>query len=923
MKGQMMKRGLAALLCAAMLFTQSAAVLAEGGDAAVVSALPLTVSAEYEDGYIKITVGNVTGSAQVDILNENGGSEASATVTAESPKLRLRLDAGTYTVKAGDATTTVTVPEPTATPTPDPTETPTPEPTATPTPEPTATPTPDPTATPTPDPTATPTPEPTETPTPEPTATPTPESTETPEPTPTPETTEETPTPSPDTTEETPTPVPEATATPTAEPTTEPTSTPTPEPTTEPTATPAAVSGLLGSTLNASNALLGSAAVQTEEAFDVKVTQREGMFIVTVTGAQQALVITLAKPDGSNDKATLESGSGRAYFADLVKGDYTVTVECVSGDTNYQYVTDVTLEAGVEADEPASIVATARAGENKIEVTVSDASDQPVMITLYQGNVIKDTARIEAGKGSVVFSGIAAGTYTAVAAYESGSTDTSCTIENLVVVDSVAKIAITSVKGGENKLTVTGTAQPNTDITLTTEPASIATIVRSDASGNFTATLVCSAGTYTAVYAQYGSDTASRVAATGTYTVASPTSRPPITVNPITEKDSTVIARSNPGTIVNLGTYDYGQTLTADSRGILQFSLPHEYVNGTKITFTVYYGNGKEFSYQYVVTVGTQTVYTQLKRGDKGYDVYELTQRLVELGYLKSATTGYDDTVVAAVRQFQANNGLAVDGIAGQLTQTALWSVSAIGAMESGIYPTLVRGDRGLALIYTLQQRLKDLGYYTIRVDGIFGSGTQRAVRDFQYVNGLTVTGKADHATQTLLYSSAAKPVGSVSSGSYVTLSRSSRYDARVVTLQRRLKALGYYAGSIDGYFGSQTYRAVRNFQYVNGLTVTGIADAYTQQVLYSSAAKTASGKTSGTTTTAGYRLLYWGCTGDAVTRLQKALLNAGYTQVRTADGIFGQWTYDAVCAFQKDNGLTVDGIAGKNTQNKLYGTSY
>ena len=57
--------------------------------------------------------------------------------------------------------------------------------------------------------------------------------------------------------------------------------------------------------------------------------------------------------------------------------------------------------------------------------------------------------------------------------------------------------------------------------------------------------------------------------------------------------------------------------------------------------------------------------------------------------------------------------------------------------------------------------------------------------------------------------------------------------------------------------------------------------------------------------------------------RLQKALLAAGYKQVRTADGIYGQWTYEAVRAFQKDHGLDVDGIAGRLTQNKLYGTNY
>ena len=230
----------------------------------------------------------------------------------------------------------------------------------------------------------------------------------------------------------------------------------------------------------------------------------------------------------------------------------------------------------------------------------------------------------------------------------------------------------------------------------------------------------------------------------------------------------------------------------------------------------------------------------------------------------------------------------------------------------------------------TLQQRLKDLGYYTIRVDGIFGSGTQRAVRWFQSVNGLSVTGKADNATQQLLYSSQAKAASGYSPDSYDTLSRSNRYNAAVVPLQRRLKALGYLSGSVDGYFGSNTYRAVRSFQSRNGLSVTGIADLGTQQLLYSSSARPASGSSSsgssssGTSTDTGYRLLYWGCRGDAVKKLQQALIDAGYkSYVRTADGNYGQWPDDAVRAYQKDVGLAVDGIAGRNTQNKLYGTTY
>lgn len=647
---------------------------------------------------------------------------------------------------------------------------------------------------------------------------------------------------------------------------------------------------------------------------------------VTVTEAkEQAVDVVLIRPDNTTDVRGLSAGNGTIRFENLADGSYSVVV---AYRAEVPGTSSVKREGLVVASAPpvaGTIVATASAGTNRVDVSVTAASNLPVAVTLMKNGVIQGTQRIEAGVGSVSFTALAAGTYSVSVDYAPSQANVRpYLIDGLVVVDTVRGIAITGVTGGENKLTITGTAQPNSDVTLTAEPAIPTAIVRAGSDGKFSAVLYCSPGTYTAVYAQYGTDTASRVKAQGTYVVTAPAVRPPITVNPVTEKDSTVIARTNPGTIVNLGTYDYGQTLTADERGMLQYSLPHWYVNGTKITFTVYYGNGKEHSYQYVVTVGQKQSYTLLKKGSRGQVVYDLTARLTELGYLTKAVRSYDDSVVAAVKHFQRNNGLAVDGIAGQLTQTALWSVAAIGAYESGVYPTLVRGDRGLALIYTLQQRLKDLGYYTIRVDGIFGSGTQRAVRDFQAVNGLYVTGKADHTTQVLLYSSAAKPAGSHSaSGGYVTLSRSSRYNARVVTLQRRLKALGYLSGSVDGYFGSQTYRAVRSFQQRNGIAVTGVADVHTQQVLYSASAKTYSGSAAGTTAGSGYRLLYWGCKGEDVKTLQKALLAAGYKQVRTADGIYGQWTYDAVCAFQKANGLAVDGVAGKDTQNKLYGTRY
>ena len=57
------------------------------------------------------------------------------------------------------------------------------------------------------------------------------------------------------------------------------------------------------------------------------------------------------------------------------------------------------------------------------------------------------------------------------------------------------------------------------------------------------------------------------------------------------------------------------------------------------------------------------------------------------------------------------------------------------------------RGSTGSA-VTEIQQKLKNWGYYSGEVDGIFGSRTEAAVRLFQQKNGLAVDGKV--GTQTL-----------------------------------------------------------------------------------------------------------------------------------------------------------------------------
>lgn len=60
-----------------------------------------------------------------------------------------------------------------------------------------------------------------------------------------------------------------------------------------------------------------------------------------------------------------------------------------------------------------------------------------------------------------------------------------------------------------------------------------------------------------------------------------------------------------------------------------------------------------------------------------------------------------------------------------------------------------------------------------------------------------------------------------------------------------------------------------------------------------------------------------YGSRGEEVTQIQERLIELGYDP-GAADGIFGARTRDAVMAFQRDYGLSVDGIAGENTLGAL-----
>lgn len=129
--------------------------------------------------------------------------------------------------------------------------------------------------------------------------------------------------------------------------------------------------------------------------------------------------------------------------------------------------------------------------------------------------------------------------------------------------------------------------------------------------------------------------------------------------------------------------------------------------------------------------------------------------------------------------------------------------------------------------VKTLQTKLNILGY-NLKVDGSFGSITDKAVRDFQKKYGLYVDGIVGEKTIKKLD----EVIASMSNNSSVTtplvtiakatLKKGAKGD-NVKVLQNNLNAIIKSGLKVDGSFGTITETSVKTFQKKYGLYVDGI----------------------------------------------------------------------------------------------------
>ncbi len=239
--------------------------------------------------------------------------------------------------------------------------------------------------------------------------------------------------------------------------------------------------------------------------------------------------------------------------------------------------------------------------------------------------------------------------------------------------------------------------------------------------------------------------------------------------------------------------------------------------------------------------------------------------------------------------------------------------------------------------------------------NGLFGSDTEEAVRSFQEIFSLPVTGTVDKATWYAIkryYNGVKQLAELVSEG--VTIEeatlpypteglRLGMQGSEIRTLQYYLDIISYFNPAleiipINGVFDQRTEQAVKAFQRFYGLPETGFVDEETWNLIFKIYRDTAA------TLPEGYEgerakiypgyVLSEGMQNDDVKDLQTYLSYIGsiYPEIPEipVTGYFGEQTRDAVYTFQRLFGLPISGLVGHSTwysiaeeYNALKGLSY
>ena len=348
-----------------------------------------------------------------------------------------------------------------------------------------------------------------------------------------------------------------------------------------------------------------------------------------------------------------------------------------------------------------------------------------------------------------------------------------------------------------------------------------------------------------------------------------------------------------------------------------------------------------------------------LRQGDSGTAVFTLQRQLNRIAkdypfFGKLTVDGvFGPRMVSTVKTFQRQFNLTADGVVGRQTWYKISYIyvsvkdlaeltsegeTSSGTLSDGSWggTALRTGSTGSA-VEQVQFWLNTLAQYesalpSLSVDGSYGAATASAVRAFQRRYGLTVDGVVGRETWNAIYNEFrsiqsdngtpnAYPGTALREGASGQNVRLVQFWLKIAhTVYSRLNDL-----TVDGRFGAATTAAVKRFQTYFGLTSDGVVGRTTWNKLYEVYNDIANKLLSSSLRPGEYPgILRRGSSGTAVRELQfyLYLLSAYESSIPAVgiDGSFGAATENAVRAYQRFAGLTVDGIVGRATWESLYG---
>ncbi len=348
-----------------------------------------------------------------------------------------------------------------------------------------------------------------------------------------------------------------------------------------------------------------------------------------------------------------------------------------------------------------------------------------------------------------------------------------------------------------------------------------------------------------------------------------------------------------------------------------------------------------------------------LRQGDSGTAVFTLQRQLNRIAkdypFIGKLTVDgvFGPRMASTVKTFQRQFNLTADGVVGRQTWYKISYIyvsvkdlaeltsegeTSSGTLSDGSWggTALRTGSTGSA-VEQVQFWLNTLAQYesalpSLSVDGRYGAATASAVRAFQRRYGLTVDGVVGRETWNAIYNEFrsiqsdngtpnAYPGTALREGASGQNVRLVQFWLKIAhTVYSRLNDL-----TVDGRFGAATTAAVKRFQTYFGLTSDGVVGRTTWNKLYEVYNDIANKLLSSSLRPGEYPgILRRGSSGTAVRELQfyLYLLSAYESSIPTVgiDGSFGAATENAVRAYQRFAGLTVDGIVGRATWESLYG---